>query len=70
MQINIDMSKFQWQDLEVEYEYQPYLAGGFDEPPTPEDFCLTSVKWKGVEIVDALDERDVKMLAEEIRCYT
>lgn len=69
MEISLDMGKFGYTDLEVEYEYQPYLAGGFDEPPTPEEFCLTSVKWKGVEIVDALDDADRKMLAEEIRDY-
>lgn len=49
--MTIDLGVFGEHDAEVQYEGQRAHPGGFDEPPTHEQFWLEAVRVKGIDLL-------------------
>jgi len=67
MIISIDLGVFGWTDLEVEYTWIAPSDGGFDEPPTSEEWIIESVCKNGVEIIDALTDKELDVIIKEVK---
>jgi len=67
MIISIDLGQLGWTDLDVEYNYTAPSDGGFDEPATSEEWEIESVCKNGVEIIDALTNKDLDVIIELIK---
>ena len=67
MDISVNLGVFGWKDLDVEYNYTAPSDGGFDEPPTSEEWEVESVCLNGVEIIDALTNSDLDVIIEAIK---
>ena len=60
-------------DLEIEATWRKGYSGARErgsgiqlEPDEPAGWEITSVKWKNIEISDALDEHDLERIAEQL----
>ena len=67
MDICVDMGEFGYVDLDVEYKYYAPSDGGFDEPPQGEEWEIESVCKNGVEIIDALTQKDLDVIIKVIK---
>jgi hypothetical protein len=52
-------------ELELDFEYQPYEAQTREHEGCPESNTLVSCKFRGVEILDKLEQSDIEMLTED-----
>lgn len=53
------------QDVDVEFDYMPGCRGSWDEPGYEAEVTITSVKWRGLELISDLSADTIASLVED-----
>ncbi len=58
-------------DKEFEFTYYsaPYHAGGFDEPPSHEEFYIEKMESYGVDIWESLSEYEQSIITDKVKSW-
>ena len=61
----LDFGAIGEQNVDVEFDYFPGCRGSWDEPPCDAEITITSVKWRGLELIGDLSADDIAALVED-----
>jgi Zn-finger nucleic acid-binding protein len=61
----LDFGAIGEQDVDVEFDYTPGCRGSWDEPGCEAEVTITSVKWRGLELISDLSADDIAALVED-----
>lgn len=61
----IDFGVLGEQECEIEFDFTPGERSSWDSPGCEPEVCITSVKWRGIEIIDDIGDDAVEALEED-----